>query len=159
MSMESSRISMINMILGKWRMRVELLAHPPWRTHSVTFPKPWGSSPTLLTVIRVHSALSCLMAEGHELGTRKLAQSRTIPRTRAGGVGGVVSAVASVATNTAFCLKRYAIRQSDSLQGTTFSLLLTCRDRNGQRLRGIVPHRRFLNVDSSHRWGITVGLL
>ena len=143
-----------------WRRgRVELLAHPPWRTHSVTFPKPWGSSPTLLTVIRVHSALSCLMAEGHELGTRKLAQSRTIPRTRAGGVGGVVSAVASVATNTAFCLKRYAIRQSDSLQGTTFSLLLTCRDRNGQRLRGIVPHRRFLNVDSSHRWGITVGLL
>ena len=59
-----------------WRRgRVELLAHPPWRTHSVTFPKPWGSSPTLLTVIHVHSALSCLMAEGHELGTRKLAQS------------------------------------------------------------------------------------
>ena len=56
---------------------VELLTHPPWRTHSVTFPKPRGSSPTLLAVIRVHSALSCLMAEGHELGTRKLAQSRT----------------------------------------------------------------------------------
>ena len=28
-----------------WRRgRVELLAHPPWRTHSVTFPKPWHNS-------------------------------------------------------------------------------------------------------------------
>ena len=89
----------------------------------------------------------------------EMKERRTIPGTLADCVAGVVSAVASVATNTAFCLKRHAIRQSDSLQGTTFSLLLTCRDRNGQRLRGIVPHRRFLNVDSSHRWGITVGLL
>ena len=92
-------------------------------------------------------------------GYCEMKERRTIPGTLADCVAGVVSAVASVATNTAFCLKRYAIRQSDSLHGTTFSLLLTCRDRNGQRLRGIVPHRRFLNVDSSHRWGITVGLL
>ena len=26
---------------------VELLAHPPWRTHSVTFPKHWDNLPTL----------------------------------------------------------------------------------------------------------------
>ena len=31
-----------------WRRgRVELLAHPPWRKHSVTFPKPWHNSRTL----------------------------------------------------------------------------------------------------------------
>jgi DNA invertase Pin-like site-specific DNA recombinase len=31
-----------------WRRgRVELLSQPPWRTHSVTFPKPWHNSPTL----------------------------------------------------------------------------------------------------------------
>ena len=26
---------------------VETLAHPPWRMHSVTFPKPWHNSRTL----------------------------------------------------------------------------------------------------------------
>ncbi len=35
-------------LTGWWRRgRVELLAHPPWRMHSVTFPKPWHNSRTL----------------------------------------------------------------------------------------------------------------
>ena len=34
-----------------WRRgRVELLAHPPWRKHSVTFPKPWHNLRALWTL-------------------------------------------------------------------------------------------------------------
>ena len=67
--MESSRISMIKLILGKWRMRVELLAQPPWGMHSVTFPNSWGDSPTLSTTKHVPTDLPDLEAEGNTLGT------------------------------------------------------------------------------------------
>ena len=42
---------------------VELLAEPPWRTHSVTFPKPLSDSLTPWTPKHGPVALSCLMAE------------------------------------------------------------------------------------------------
>ena len=51
------------------RAGVELLAHPPWRTHSVTCPKRLVNSPTLSTTKHVPTALTDLAAEGDTLGT------------------------------------------------------------------------------------------
>ena len=91
-------------------------------------------------------------------GAYEIQRDAPIFRAGAGGYGTRRTGISRLFYRHYDC-SRHAIRQSDSLQGTTFSLLLTCRNRNGQRLRGIVPHRRFLNVDSPHRWGTTVGLL
>ena len=42
---------------------VELLAHPPWRKHFVTFPKPWHNSPIFWTTKHAPAALSCPVLE------------------------------------------------------------------------------------------------
>jgi len=48
---------------------VELLAHPPWRTNSVTCSKRLVNSPALSTTKHVPTDLTDLAAEGDTLGT------------------------------------------------------------------------------------------